>query len=143
MSNPMFSKVGRGTDRRTFVRGMVAAAALPFLSPLGAGRVAGAEPESPTHPADAPAFPGLISREEEPQNLEFPFPTLDSFLTPNPRFYVRNHFAVAEAGGPRLAAQGRGGRRASAGADLRRTAQDGPARRRRPCSNAPATAGSS
>ncbi len=94
MSNPMFSKVGRGTDRRTFVRGMVAAAALPFLSPLGAGRVAGAEPESPTHPADAPAFPGLISREEEPQNLEFPFPTLDSFLTPNPRFYVRNHFAA-------------------------------------------------
>ncbi len=35
-----------------------------------------------------------IVREKEPQNLEFPFPSLDSYLTPNERFYVRNHFAA-------------------------------------------------
>jgi DMSO/TMAO reductase YedYZ molybdopterin-dependent catalytic subunit len=40
------------------------------------------------------AYPGLIIRQKEPANLEFPFPTLDSFITPNERFYVRNHFAV-------------------------------------------------
>jgi DMSO/TMAO reductase YedYZ molybdopterin-dependent catalytic subunit len=36
--------------------------------------------------------PGLITREREPENLEFPFSSLDSYLTPNERFYVRNHF---------------------------------------------------
>jgi DMSO/TMAO reductase YedYZ molybdopterin-dependent catalytic subunit len=36
----------------------------------------------------------LIPREKDPDNLEFPFHTLDSFLTPNDRFYVRNHFAA-------------------------------------------------
>src|SRR5207248_106852 len=29
-----------------------------------------------------------------PDNLEFSFPTLDSFITPNEQFYVRNHFAA-------------------------------------------------
>ena len=35
---------------------------------------------------------GVITREYKPLNLEFPFPTLDGFLTPNENFYVRNHF---------------------------------------------------
>jgi DMSO/TMAO reductase YedYZ molybdopterin-dependent catalytic subunit len=35
---------------------------------------------------------GLIPRQKNPDNLEFPFPTLDSFMTPNEKFYVRNHF---------------------------------------------------
>jgi len=42
--------------------------------------------------ADSP--PGLIVREKDPENLEFPFATLDSFLTPSEKFYVRNHFAT-------------------------------------------------
>src|SRR5260221_14614744 len=37
---------------------------------------------------------GLIVREKEPENLEFPFAALDRFLTPNNLFYVRNHFAA-------------------------------------------------
>src|SRR5690348_8435347 len=41
-----------------------------------------------------PRFPGLIVRQRQPENLEFPFDTLDSFLTPNERFYIRSHFAV-------------------------------------------------
>lgn len=31
-------------------------------------------------------------REREPENLEFPFSELDSFVTPNDRFFIRNHF---------------------------------------------------
>ena len=38
--------------------------------------------------------PGMIIRQKEPENLEFPFDSLNSFLTPNDRFYVRNHHPV-------------------------------------------------
>ena len=37
---------------------------------------------------------GLIERLREPQNLEFPFHTLDRFVIPNDRFFVRCHFAI-------------------------------------------------
>ncbi len=40
--------------------------------------------------------PGLIVRGEKPLNLEFPFGSLDSFLTPTAAFYVRNHFAIPD-----------------------------------------------
>jgi DMSO/TMAO reductase YedYZ molybdopterin-dependent catalytic subunit len=73
--------------RRDFLQG-AAAFALPPLStaavPLG----------SASGPAEAPSFPGLILREREPQNLEFPFASLDGFLVLTERFYVRNHFPV-------------------------------------------------
>src|SRR5581483_6767166 len=36
----------------------------------------------------------MIVRETEPHNVEFPFTTLDRFVLPTERFYVRNHFAV-------------------------------------------------
>lgn len=39
-------------------------------------------------------FPGLILRDREPDNLEFPFSSLHSFITPNEQFFVRSHFAV-------------------------------------------------
>ncbi|MEX0715243.1 MAG: sulfite oxidase [Planctomycetaceae bacterium] len=39
-------------------------------------------------------FSGVITRQKNPDNVEFPFPTLNSFLTPNSQFYVRTHFAV-------------------------------------------------
>jgi DMSO/TMAO reductase YedYZ molybdopterin-dependent catalytic subunit len=35
---------------------------------------------------------GLIIREREPLNLEYPFDQLDEFLTPNNLFYIRSHF---------------------------------------------------
>jgi DMSO/TMAO reductase YedYZ molybdopterin-dependent catalytic subunit len=38
--------------------------------------------------------PGVISRLRGPDNLEFPFAALNSFLTPNEQFYVRTHFVV-------------------------------------------------
>jgi len=39
-------------------------------------------------------YPGLIIREKEPLNLEFPFPTLDHVITPTNRFFVRSHFPI-------------------------------------------------
>ncbi len=43
---------------------------------------------------DRVSFSGLIIREKEPENLEFPFSSLGSFITPNEQFFVRSHFAV-------------------------------------------------
>ena len=62
------------------------AAALPLA--FGAARAA--QPA----PADVVSFPGLIEREHEPANLEFPFSSLDRFVVPTERFYVRSHFAT-------------------------------------------------
>lgn len=44
------------------------------------------------------AFPGLIVREREPENLEFPFFALNSATTPNEQFFVRSHFPVPKIG---------------------------------------------
>lgn len=38
----------------------------------------------------------MITREKEPPNLEMPFGTLESFVTPTERFYVRCHFPIPE-----------------------------------------------
>ncbi|MEY2492659.1 MAG: hypothetical protein QOH24_1610 [Verrucomicrobiota bacterium] len=38
----------------------------------------------------------MIIREKEPANLEMPFASLDGFITPNERFYVRNHFPIPQ-----------------------------------------------
>jgi DMSO/TMAO reductase YedYZ molybdopterin-dependent catalytic subunit len=72
---------GRSLRRRDVLRGAVVAAAFPRAGP-GLGRSRAGEPSSP----------GLIVREREPENLEFPFSTLDGPITPNERFYVRSHF---------------------------------------------------
>lgn len=39
-------------------------------------------------------LPGLLIRQKNPDNLEYPFWSLDSFLIPNNQFFVRNHFDV-------------------------------------------------
>jgi DMSO/TMAO reductase YedYZ molybdopterin-dependent catalytic subunit len=54
----------------------------------------GAGAAQPPDLTQGPMFPGLIVRESEPLNLESPFATLDSFLTPNEHFFVRNHFPI-------------------------------------------------
>ncbi|HYH78605.1 MAG TPA: sulfite oxidase [Longimicrobium sp.] len=52
--------------------------------------------------------PELISRGEDPPNLEMPFSTLDEWITPNEQFYVRCHFPIPEidAGSWRLTVEG-------------------------------------
>jgi DMSO/TMAO reductase YedYZ molybdopterin-dependent catalytic subunit len=37
---------------------------------------------------------GRIVRGEDPLNLEMPFETLESFITPTKSFYVRTHFPI-------------------------------------------------
>jgi DMSO/TMAO reductase YedYZ molybdopterin-dependent catalytic subunit len=44
--------------------------------------------------SQAQAFTGLIVRERNPENLEFPFSALNSFITSNEQFFVRSHFGV-------------------------------------------------
>ncbi len=45
--------------------------------------------------------PTLIVRQKTPVNLEFPFASLDSFITPNDEFFVRTRFPI-----PKLKAEG-------------------------------------
>ena len=44
--------------------------------------------------SETQAFAGLIVRDRNPENLEFPFSTLNSFITSNEQFFVRSHFDV-------------------------------------------------
>jgi DMSO/TMAO reductase YedYZ molybdopterin-dependent catalytic subunit len=78
-------------DRRDFLaRAALVSTGYAFAWRRGAAPAAGGKPRSGV----GSAYPGLIIRQKEPANLEFPFPTLDSFITPKDRFYVRNHFAA-------------------------------------------------
>lgn len=43
-----------------------------------------------------PAFPGMVVRQDQPRNLEFPFSQLRDWKTPTEHFYVRSHFPVPE-----------------------------------------------
>ena len=75
-------------SRRAFAFGVLPAVAVAGTTTAWAKDVPGAT--SPHHGT----FPGMITRQREPINLEFPFPTLDSLITPTNRFYIRNHFSV-------------------------------------------------
>lgn len=77
-------------DRRIFLGGLAAGAIAQTSTTFAA------EPQRGDQANAAGAFPGVISRQRNPDNLEFPFPTLRSFLTPNEQFYVRTHFDVPE-----------------------------------------------
>ena len=63
--------------------------------------------QNPTGPG-ALASPGMIVREKEPLNLEMPFTSIEGFITPNERFYVRSHNTIPElsAGAWRLEVEG-------------------------------------
>ncbi len=74
-------------DRRDFLR--AAAVGLPLTALM---HEEGAQGQTPAQ--ESRRLPGMIIREKMPENLEFPFYTLDKPLTPNDRFYVRSHFAV-------------------------------------------------
>jgi DMSO/TMAO reductase YedYZ molybdopterin-dependent catalytic subunit len=75
-------RINASVDRRDFLR-CAAAAALPFFWTGGAALFA----------ADDAHSAKLIPRETNPNNLEFPFATLDKPITSNELFYIRNHFA--------------------------------------------------
>jgi DMSO/TMAO reductase YedYZ molybdopterin-dependent catalytic subunit len=79
--------------RRDFLRGALAAS-LPLVYGAAAGSEARAADSAREPVSGTP--PGLILREKEPENLEFPFSGLDTFITPNEKFYIRNHFATPQ-----------------------------------------------
>src|SRR5438067_12683498 len=81
-----------GINRRDFI-GRTVTASLPLLY-LVHHPVRGETQEPAAISLKGQAHLGLIVRKEKPENLEFPFSTLDSFITPNERFYVRNHFPM-------------------------------------------------
>lgn len=90
MENKENEKVGNNFNRRAFLGGMVpVAAAIGLPSWATAG-----EPLADNQ--NKAAFPGMITREKEPVNLEFPFPTLNSRITPNNQFYIRGHFPIPQ-----------------------------------------------
>jgi len=74
----------RSSNRRLFLK--QTAFALPSLLAGGAW-LRGEE-------ANTSGFPGMIVRSTEPQNLEYPFSSLNGLMTPNEHFYIRNHFAA-------------------------------------------------
>jgi DMSO/TMAO reductase YedYZ molybdopterin-dependent catalytic subunit len=84
---------GGGMGRRAFLGGL-ATAALPLA--FGESEDEKAQPGRAGVEAKEPAFPGMITRQKNPDNLEFPFASLNSFLTRNEQFYVRTHFEVPE-----------------------------------------------
>src|SRR5205085_5434355 len=77
--------------RRDFLRGV---AALPLAYAMRAALPARAQEGNKAAAGSAPALAGLIMRQKEPANLEFPFAALERFIVPNELFYVRNHFPV-------------------------------------------------
>jgi DMSO/TMAO reductase YedYZ molybdopterin-dependent catalytic subunit len=94
-------------ERREFL-GSAALLTLPLLATVQGALPAGALGLQGEKGPNTPGVPGLIIRQRDPENLEYPFASLDRFLTPNDRFYVRNHFAVPtlEAGSWRLRVEG-------------------------------------
>lgn len=79
--------------RRAFLQG---AAVLPLVYAASGGSTATAQVPNGEIQTSNNQPAGMIIREKSPENLEFPFSTLDSRITPNQRFYIRNHFKVPE-----------------------------------------------
>ncbi len=80
-------------SRRVFLKS--AAMALPVLYGVrGHDTLFAQTPGAPAVAMPEITPEGLIIRQKQPENLEFPFATLDSYITPNQSFYVRSHFPV-------------------------------------------------
>ncbi|QDT16328.1 sulfite oxidase [Alienimonas californiensis] len=116
MSDPIAPPSRRSLlSRRAVLKGAAAGAAVgPFVAgPLVAGRRAAVAQDGTVRPdaltgreaVDAAAtggpgagpHPGVIVRQWEPRNLEYPLPSLSGPLTPTNQFYVRSHFDVPPA----------------------------------------------
>ncbi|MEM9702257.1 MAG: sulfite oxidase, partial [Planctomycetota bacterium] len=99
------SSLSRRTLLKTAAVALPAAGAVSTLTKTAAAQD-GAVPNSPVRPVAttgqtptraAGGHPGVIVRQWEPRNLEYPLPSLDGPITPTEQFYVRSHFPVPEA----------------------------------------------
>lgn len=106
------SASGRRAFLKTALLGTAALATSPALDAtrgaLWAQSAAKAKKTNGTAVPQVAPPSGSIMREREPENLEFAFSTLNSFITPNERFYVANHFGTphVDANGWRLQVEG-------------------------------------
>ena len=66
----------------------------PTPAHFNPARTSGASSALPPAGLGPALFPGLITREQAPLNLELPFPTLAGRVVPTNQFYVRNHFPI-------------------------------------------------
>ena len=78
--------------RRSWLKS--AALSVPTVFAVGSQR-AGRADDAISGSGDA-TYPGLITRQRSPDNLEFPFATLKEWVTPTPRFFVRSHFNLPQ-----------------------------------------------
>lgn len=88
---------GAENSRRSFLRAAALTTAAVGTLPLagsGQGKVSAQEQPRIVDRKSSVSSAGLIIRERDPENLEFPFSTLNSFITPNDKFFVRNHFGT-------------------------------------------------
>lgn len=76
-------------DRRTFLAGSSLGA-----TTVASNQVLASHAAEVSSTKDAQAVSGLITREREPLNLEYPFTTLREVNTPNNQFFVRTHFPI-------------------------------------------------
>lgn len=72
--------------RRAFLKGTVPVMATAIIPGIASA--------SNADKGSEPSFPGLIIREKEPVNFEFPFPMLSEAITPNNQFFIRTHFPI-------------------------------------------------
>lgn len=89
---------GSKFNRRMFLNGILPIVAGAATLPSWAAEAPFKKIEGQDFP-NADSFPGLITREKEPVNLEFPFPTLNSRIIPNNRFFIRTHFPIPKIEG--------------------------------------------
>jgi DMSO/TMAO reductase YedYZ molybdopterin-dependent catalytic subunit len=85
---------GEVLDRRGFLRGATALPLVLAAAGIPTALARASEGDARTRGAGRPS--GLITRQTDPENLEFPFSTLEDFLTPTEQFYARTHFEVPE-----------------------------------------------
>jgi DMSO/TMAO reductase YedYZ molybdopterin-dependent catalytic subunit len=86
MNKPSKDAVPPRLSRRSALAAAGALTATSVLARVGRGDERGN--------AEAAVDPRMVVREFSPQNLESDFASSDSFLTPNEKFYVRNHFPM-------------------------------------------------
>jgi hypothetical protein len=107
----MINRSPESFGRRAFLQ--AAGSFLPLILFNAADQAAhDQDPVKSSSPSD------LIVRQSTPTNLEFPFATLDSFLTSNERLRPQS-FPRSQARSANLAVENRGRGQANAGASLR------------------------
>lgn len=77
-------------------RSLLKSAAVSVPTFLASGSLRPSQADDAIAGSGDATYPGLITRQRSPDNLEFPFATLKEWVTPTPRFFVRSHFNLPQ-----------------------------------------------